>query len=64
MSNALVFAGSYRATGMRLVAGRDPEPASRTEFVATRGSGILALANAATALPARRLAPAPLLTAE
>ncbi len=37
VSDALVFAGSYRATGMRLVAGRDPEPASRTEFVATRG---------------------------
>ena len=35
-ADALVFAGSHRALGMRLVAGRDPDPATRTEFVATR----------------------------
>jgi len=34
--DALVFAGSHRAFGTRLAAGRDPDPASRTEFVATR----------------------------
>jgi hypothetical protein len=35
-ADALVFAGSHRALGMRLVAGREPDPASRTEFVAAR----------------------------
>lgn len=35
-ADALVFSGSHRALGMRLVAGRDPDPQSRTEFVATR----------------------------
>ena len=35
-ADAAVFAGSHRAVGSRLVAGRDPDPQSRTEFVATR----------------------------
>jgi len=34
--DALVFAGSHHAFGTRLVAGRDPDPASKGEFVATR----------------------------
>jgi hypothetical protein len=34
--DALVFAGSLRAFGMRIVAGRDPDPSRPDEFVATR----------------------------
>jgi ABC-type lipoprotein release transport system permease subunit len=34
--NALVFIGTYRANGLRLVEGRDADPADEHEFVATR----------------------------
>lgn len=34
--DAAVFSGSHRALGTRLVDGRDPDPGSTTEFVATR----------------------------
>ena len=35
-ANALVFTGSYRAGGLRLVEGRDADPANEHEFVGTR----------------------------
>ena len=36
-SDALVFAGDSRAFGLHVVDGREPDPARRDEFVATRG---------------------------
>lgn len=35
--DTIVFTGSHRAAGTRVVAGREPDPASAGEFVATRG---------------------------